>query len=892
MKIKSDRDEDGGLGGNPFAGLEKSTVLQETRGFNETPIRPAKCVGMLTKLLYVMNQGETVSAAEATDAFFAMTKLFQCSDVALRRMLFLAIRELSKIAQDVIIVTSSLTKDMTGKEEAFKGPAIRALCAIADGGMMQQIERYMKQAVVSKNPHVASAALVSSLKLYTLGGGGDVVKRWLNEAQEALNSDNVMIQFHALGLLYQIKKKDQLAVSKLVAKLSKSSLRSPYACCFLIRVAYNLIEQNGEGPSSSMYDFIESCLRHRHEMVIYEAAAALVAMTGITAKDLAPAVSVLQLFCSSPKPTLRFAAVRTLNKIAINHPSAVTACNLDLENLISDSNRSIATLAITTLLKTGNESSVDRLMKQITSFMSEISDEFKTVVVDAIQALCHKFPRKFSILLNFLAGMLRDEGGFVYKKAIVDAIISIVEENTDARETGLAHLCEFIEDCEHTVLATRILHLLGREGPKTSQPSKYIRFIYNRVLLENPAVTAAAVTTLAKFGAVCEDLLPNIITLLRRCIMDSDDEVRDRATFYLSILEQKERALNSAFILNSISVSIAGLERALLQYTRDPSQWGATFDMKCVPLSAQPLAEQRADMKIQATAAATGGQSTGGAAAASAAHPDKLAGVRQEVYTEQLAAIPDFASLGPLFKSSSPQELTEAETEYVAQVVKHTFQHHIVLQFNCTNTLQDQLLERVYVGIEPSTDDFVVQKVIPCARLVYNQPGICYTLLQLPADQTELTCNLSAVLKFVVKDCDPNTFEPDSDEGFEDEYVLEDVELGLSDHVTRVLKSNFGAAWDALADHEVEETFALGTVNTLQEAVNNIVTFMGMQACERSDRVPDGQNKHVLFLSGVFRGGAEVLLRVRFALVDGVAIHVTVRSTDPAVSDVIAASVG
>lgn len=56
--------------------------------------------------------------------------------------------------------------------------------------------------------------------------------------------------------------------------------------------------------------------------------------------------------------------------------------------------------------------------------------------------------------------------------------------------TGLGHLCEFIEDCEHTVLATKILHLLGREGPRSQNPSKYIRFIYNRVILENAAVRA------------------------------------------------------------------------------------------------------------------------------------------------------------------------------------------------------------------------------------------------------------------------------------------------------------------------------------------------------------------------------------------------------------------
>lgn len=51
-----------------------------------------------------------------------------------------------------------------------------------------------------------------------------------------------------------------------------------------------------------------------------------------------------QLFLSSSKPVLRFAAVRTLNRVAMSHPMAVTNCNIDMEGLISDSNRSIATL--------------------------------------------------------------------------------------------------------------------------------------------------------------------------------------------------------------------------------------------------------------------------------------------------------------------------------------------------------------------------------------------------------------------------------------------------------------------------------------------------------------------------------------------------------------------
>ena len=34
------------------------------------------------------------------------------------------------------------------------------------------------------------------------------------------------------------------------------------------------------------------------------------------------------------------------------------------------------------------------------------------------------------------------------------------------------------------------------------------------------------------------------------CEMDTDDEVRDRATFYVNVLKQQQRSLSSAYILN------------------------------------------------------------------------------------------------------------------------------------------------------------------------------------------------------------------------------------------------------------------------------------------------------------------------------------------------------
>lgn len=75
-------------------------------------------------------------------------------------------------------------------------------------------------------------------------------------------------------------------------------------------------------------------------------------------------------------------------------------------------------------------------MKQISAFMSEISDEFKVIVVNAIRALCLKFPAKQSVMLTFLSGVLRDEGGYDFKRAVVEAIFDMIKFIGDSKEAG------------------------------------------------------------------------------------------------------------------------------------------------------------------------------------------------------------------------------------------------------------------------------------------------------------------------------------------------------------------------------------------------------------------------------------------------------------------------
>ncbi|KAI6031337.1 coatomer subunit gamma [Pisolithus microcarpus] len=877
MAYASKKEEEGGLSSYYN---NKTTIIQEARVFNESPISPRKCRALLTRIVYLLYIGESLSSQEATTLFFGTTKLFQHKDSALRQMVYLAIKELATTAEDVIMVTSSIMKDMQPNSEVIYRPnAIRALCRIIDPSMAQGVERFFKAAIVDRTPSISSAALVSSYHLYP--HAKDVVKRWVNEAQEAVNaksspsffggssggylnfgssgasssgyqpipSTSYIAQYHALGLLYLIRKQDRMAVTKMIQQLgggksgAGTTLKNPMALCMLIRYAAKIVDED-PNVQRQILDLLDGWLRHKSDMVNLEAARAMCEMKSVPSAQLSKAISVLQLFLSSPKPVLKFAAARTLASLALTHPSSVATCNVDLENLIADPNRSVATYAITTLLKTGNEASVDRLMKQITGFMSEISDEFKVIIVDAIRSLCLKFPTKHVSMLSFLAGVLRDEGGYDFKRAVVEAMFDMIKYIADCKEQALSHLSP-----------VRILHLLGMEGPGSPQPTKYIRFIYNRVVLENATVRAAAVSSLAKFGvnAIDVGLRRSIGVLLNRCLDDVDDEVRDRAAMYLKVM--KERPLADVYIKEGACVVLSQFETKLkcfsLPISAIPVAVSQPFDTTSIPKvsRAQLAAESVRKFHVNFLASAD----------------------TQSAYLQQLAEVPELTEYGPVLNSSAkPAQLTESETEYQVACVKHIFKEHIVFQFNVTNTLPDTILEQVSVIMQPQadcglTEDFIIPFYVSFSR---DNP------------EEYATGSFQSTLKFVSKELDPSTGEPE-DEGYEDEYQLEDVELAVGGDYIIPSYASFSSEWDRLrTGASSTETFSLTAMESIEAACDSIIEILNMEPLGGTE-TPTSPSVHTLQLSGLVNGGGgKVLVRCRMTYTkgEGVTLELGVRA--------------
>lgn len=162
--------------------------------------------------------------------------------------------------------------------------------------------------------------------------------------------------------------------------------------------------------------------------------------------------------------------------------------------------------------------------------------DFKIETIQSTALLYHRLPQKADTLLRFLNDCLKDDSNLAFRESVVDTIMKITPSQ---REMALLFLAEHIEDCEHAHIHTKILNFLAEEGPKSKNPGAYIRFIYNRVNLEKAVIRASAVSALASFAHAVPSLRKSILILLQKCLKDSDDEVRERAFFYINMLSTK-----------------------------------------------------------------------------------------------------------------------------------------------------------------------------------------------------------------------------------------------------------------------------------------------------------------------------------------------------------------
>lgn len=119
--------------------------------------------------------------------------------------------------------------------------------------------------------------------------------------------------------------------------------------------------------------------------------------------------------------------------------------------------------------------------------------------------------------------------------------------------------------------------------------------------------------------------------------------------------------------------------------------------------------------------------------------------------------------------------------------------------------------------MQPSTESNLTEDfIIPLPSLsATTSPGIVYVSFTRDSPKEYASGSFQCVLKFVSKEVDPSTGEPE-EEGYEDEYQLEEVELGAGDYIIPTYVT-FSTEWDRLrGGASATETFSLSAMESLK----------------------------------------------------------------------------
>ncbi|KRX03144.1 Coatomer/clathrin adaptor appendage, Ig-like subdomain [Pseudocohnilembus persalinus] len=876
--------------------IQKSTVLQESKCFNDRQIKVDMCINLLSRLIYLINQGETFSETEGVNLFFSVTKLFQNENKSLRRMIYLMIKEF-RLESSMYIVTASLIKDISSKSDLFRMNALRTIPFVLDQSNLVSVERLIKNALFDKQYAISSAALLAGIQLHQ--DNSEMVKKWQNEVIDKLASKFVNNHFHALILLHEIKKADKNSFTKILVNCLKENFK-PLATIQLIRFVKEIlqVQQVDEQTEQKMIDFLNRQSHKSNESIVFEACKALCELQHLSNSDLSGVVSVLSMFFQSLNNVNRFMALKIVNKLVSNPIRRTLIQNTqEIEALLANTNKSISSLAVSILLKLCQESNIEKLLGQIYENLADMSDDFKIDILRSIKSLIKSVPKRSKTVLQFLSNCLKAEGTYEFKKQAVDIIEIIVADIPSIKEIALNTLAEYIEDCQFPYLQLQVLSILNKEASKKQAPLKIIRFINNRIHLEDAEIRAAAIGIIGKFGQNYPELRPSMINLLQQTLEDPDEEVRERGNYHLQTLLQ-ENQQEKQLISNLSNINLEQIDQIekYIQNNYDSAQESTDDSLLDITNVEQYAAENKHLFKDK----------------------QQYEKIKQDdFYEEEVQTFPDedekqqqkiadsnekfqqyfdlfknssiFAEYGPLRKMSDKINLTEdPDSENLVEVYKFFFDEHIVFEYHVKNNLNDRNLKNVKVEVKFDSENLQEQHSVPVDIIQAEESSNVLIGVARNPEEKIIPTQVQNILHFEVEELNPDGTVATS---YEDEFQIDDFSISTNEYFTKapLEKGKFNLKWEAHSGEVAKSSFLLHYQNT-DFTVKEIIKLLGMSVCDGTDQVKVPNKPHLLLLSGTYLNTQQVLVQIMTAYdanKGGCPLKIQVKSDDYELSECI-----
>lgn len=879
---ESDSEEEIEIEQSRFQNVEISTVIQNCRVFNDVPLDVEKSIQAMMDLLYLLHsdKGE-LSQEEATDIFFMSTKLMQSSNLLLRRLHYILVKELAPKVEASYIASNSLIMDMKNINPSIRGNALRTLFAVMDVSMYHTIDRMIVENFNSMHKEVTRAAYLTAIHLAVLNG--EMVRKWASHFSaysKKSESPRSLMDYYWVALLYITNKCTALPAKNFLSQFPYVTrdvdMLSARICAHQLQQITKKDCGNVSKEGSFFLEYIKKFLTSSTwPEVTVESCMALSSLRGLPDEGIEVCVNFLhkKIFTSllRENPDELYMYVTALARIARAYPGSLS--KYSWERLLSFSKlKYIGVKTIVTLFHVGNENAIKTLLGDLSTSvaMKEMSSDVKYIIIESTLPLQKKFPSLVDQITDFLFSALSEVDNLLMKQRVVDTVILISKLEPRIKDTILTKLADSIDDCDFPAMTKRVLSHLSEEIPLCTNPRPYIRYIYNHCKLEEANIRAAAVRTLAKIAAKLLSLRSLIVPLIMRCCNDEDDDVRDRAIFYTKLFCLKDEKLIKQYITD-IGEQVSNHRQS-------------AYGRGLMGISSRGISDPRAiqdTTKTGIVGSMEDGQATSDTISVGSRESIPVTGSGAKMSPillkgrEELHKLSPLRQLGAPLRSIEPILLTDPDSDYAVSVIKHLTPMNIILQFRIHNTMDSGSF--VNVTIMCDTKDLEVEPkfAIPISRILPGAVQYAYVVLEYEEDAFP-SGEVSSHMRFTVREAGDEDDEMGSSEDLE-ECPLETFDVEISDFLSPLaLDGTFEEKWEAAkAEEETAGTYELQSLRDQKTAEEEIAAFFGLHVMKVSQS---------LYMSGIAVNSLSSLVLIKakvfISTKDAVVLQIAIRGGD------------
>jgi len=407
----------------------------------------------------------------------------------------------------------------------------------------------------------------------------------------------------------------------------------------------------------------------------------MVAMRNISNNELTAVISSLSLYILSINSINVFAALKIYDKLVDNPARASLLTNSsEIESLLQSSNKAVKSLALGVLLKVCREDKIADLLDKTYDIFSDLPDSIKINVISSCDDISKKYPERTKEVILFLWKCLRDRGELEFKIKAIKKITKLMKRKSEFYDKVFDFFCEYIEDPFSSKLVYIILNVFSENIQHCSEPRKHLRFILNRLHLDEGKIRAAAISCLGEIGSKVPSIRKECSSIVSSYVQDTDDEVRERAFFYSHLLDDSP-AFKNAHQQDTFNVEDLDDIQAQIRQSMSTDQ---PIDFDNLILNRTKKSETKVSLKPEVVSAVSRNNMSPdsspqkGVAAFSEAKPDKA-------MLAFISSHEDFAGYGDLRLSRPAADISDKDSDFYVRVAKHFFDEFIVLEYIVAN---------------------------------------------------------------------------------------------------------------------------------------------------------------------------------------------------------------